>query len=144
MGLLDRWRKKKTTEQLSSPKPAKLASEKFAEPVLAKLPTTKEDLGRAVVHGESYRILIRPLVTEKSAVMQSSNKYYFIVAPSANKTQIKQAVKELYGVEPLAVNVMNISGRRIRFGRSAGRRSDYKKAAVTLPAGKSITIHEGV
>ncbi len=45
---------------------------------------------------------------------------------------------------PLTVNTMNVDGKRVRFGHSNGRRSDFKKAFITLPAGKTITIHEGV
>jgi large subunit ribosomal protein L23 len=72
------------------------------------------------------------------------NKYSFVVQKDANKNQIMQAVQELYGVKPVSVNMINVDGRRVRFGRSMGRRSDYKKAIVTLPKGKAITIHEGV
>jgi large subunit ribosomal protein L23 len=57
---------------------------------------------------------------------------------------IKRAVKELYGVMPARVTVAHVQGRYVRFGRSMGRRSDYKKAVVTLPKGSTITIHEGV
>ena len=92
----------------------------------------------------AYRVIVKPLITEKTAIMQSANKYTFVVAKWAQKTNVKQAIKEMYGVEPIDVNIINAQGHRVRFGRSAGKRSDWKKAVVTLPAGKSITIHEGV
>lgn len=90
------------------------------------------------------RLILKPLITEKAAVAQSLNKYSFIVKSDATKNEIKKAIKEIYEVEPKTVNVINIEGKARRFGRSRGRRSGYKKALVTLPAGKSITIHEGV
>lgn len=92
----------------------------------------------------AFRVLIKPLVTEKSAIAEHGNKYSFMVAKTANKNQIKIAIEEIYGVKPSQVNVANIEGRRVRFGRTMGKRNDYKKAIVTLPEGKTIDIHTGV
>jgi large subunit ribosomal protein L23 len=97
-----------------------------------------------VVSARSNRTILKPLITEKSAVAQSLNKYSFIVAKRATKTDIKKAVKEIYGVEPSAVNIANFDGKSQRRGASTGRRQDYKKAVVTLPKGKTIAVHEGV
>lgn len=90
------------------------------------------------------KILIKPLVTEKSATAESLNKYSFLINRSANKYQVKQAIFEMYGVQPLSVNVMNVQGKWVRFGRTTGRHSDFRKAVVTLPKGKTIAIHKGV
>src|SRR5204863_8745509 len=96
-------------------------------------------------YSSAFKTLVKPLVTEKSAVAESkNNKYSFVVARSASKDQIKKAIEEVYGVKPTGVNVANIEGRRVRFGRNMGKRNDYKKAIVTLPAGKTIDIHTGV
>ncbi|TSC84047.1 MAG: large subunit ribosomal protein L23 [Parcubacteria group bacterium Gr01-1014_13] len=92
----------------------------------------------------AFKVLVKPLITEKSAIAESKNKYSFVVVRSANKNQIKTAIEEVYGVKPANVNVANIEGRRVRFGRSMGKRNDYKKAIVTLPEGKTIDIHTGV
>lgn len=89
-------------------------------------------------------ILLRALVTEKSAVKQSENKYSFVVANDANKAVIRKAVLEVYGVKPVKVNVINMQGKAMRFGNHSGKRSDFKKAIVTLPKGKTIVVHEGV
>lgn len=99
---------------------------------------------KVATHTLAYKILIKPLITEKSAIAESKNKYSFVVVKSANKNQIKTAVAEVYGVKPVSVNVVNMEGRRVRFGRSMGRRNDYKKAIVSLPEGKTIDIHTGV
>ncbi len=89
-------------------------------------------------------ILVRALVTEKSAVKQSENKYSFIVVKNANKAVIKKAIETVYNVKPVSVNVINVQGKAMRFGSHSGKRSDFKKAIVTLPKGKTIVIHEGV
>lgn len=128
---MERITKKKTATK----KPAS------AEPKV-KVAAVVASAGSAEKHG--FKIIIRPLVTEKTAVLQSQNKYSFLVTSKAKKGQIKSAVKEMYGVDATGVNVVNVQGRRLRFGRNQGRRSDYKKAIVTLVPGQSITIHEGV
>lgn len=157
MSFLDRWFKKKKTEQLSERSGGVKAEQKSETSASAKAAADKktEESERAqkgiaaskasTAASGAYRIIVRPLVTEKAATMQSAHKKYsFIVTTAASKGQIKQAIKELYGIEPVMVNVVQVQGRRVRFGRHLGRRSDYKKAVVTLPAGKSITVHEGV
>ncbi|OGH90021.1 MAG: 50S ribosomal protein L23 [Candidatus Magasanikbacteria bacterium RIFOXYD2_FULL_36_9] len=89
-------------------------------------------------------VLVRALVTEKSAIKQSENKYSFIVVNNANKAVIRKAVEEVYGIKPIRVNVINVQGKAMRFGKHSGKRSDFKKAIVSLPKGKTIVIHEGV
>jgi large subunit ribosomal protein L23 len=126
MGLLNR----KKTE-------IKKADEAAIEPVVSS--DKKSEVGV-----KSSRIILRPLVTEKAAVAQSLNKYAFIVKRDATKPEIKRAIKEIYGILPVAVNVVHVDGKIRNAGKHRGRRQDYKKALVTLPEGKSIAIHEGV
>ena len=162
MGLLDRWSKKTTEEKLQdldTKKPvAKTVAKTKKTTTVAKTKKTtkaKEAVSESTVDnattnvkgqisGIAHKILVRPLITEKAAVAQSQNKYTFIVEAHATKNQVKKAITEAYGMTPVAVNVVNVNGHRVRFGRTMGRRSDYRKAIVTLPKGKSITIHEGV
>ncbi len=92
----------------------------------------------------AHRVIVRPLVTEKSAIAESHGVYAFAVDPSANKIMIKQAIHDLYGVTPVAVRCINMPGKVVRFGRFSGRRSEWKKALVTLKAGDTIQIHAGV
>ncbi len=117
-------------------KVSKTKKEKEAEPVKSKLKLSN--------HSTAYKVLVKPLVTEKSAIAESKNKYSFIVNRNANKNQVREAVAEIYGVKAIKVNIVNTDGRPMRFGRSMGRRSDYKKAIVTLPVGSTIDIHAGV
>lgn len=87
-------------------------------------------------------VLLRPIITEKSGVLESQNKYVFEVSLKANKIDIARAVESRYGVKPTAVNIINRVGKTVRHGRSVGARKDWKKAIIALPAGKSIKIQE--
>lgn len=89
-------------------------------------------------------VIIRPLVTEKSTDLMADNKYTFRVDPRANKTQIKLAVEEIFGVKVRKVNTLNVRGKLRRMGRYEGRRPDWKKAVVTLEQGHSIEVFEGL
>ncbi len=91
-----------------------------------------------------YQILRRPVVTEKSTVLQAQGKYAFEVAREANKPQIKQAVEKAFKVEVTAVNVMTVPGKRRRLGRRQLPAHPWKKAIVTLKKGDKIELFEGV
>ena len=79
-------------------------------------------------------IIIKPLLTEKGYDGIADKKYTFIVAKSANKTQIKLAVEKLFGVDVESVNTVNCKGKLKRMGRNEGYTPDYKKAIVQLKA----------
>ena len=79
-------------------------------------------------------IIIRPLLTEKGYDDIADKKYTFVVAKSANKTQIKEAVEKLFKVDVESVNTVNCKGKLKRMGRTAGYTPDYKKAIVQLKA----------
>ena len=91
-----------------------------------------------------YQVLRRPVVTEKSTALAGQNKYVFEVAVAANKPQIKEAVESLFGVKVKAVNTSITKGKTKRFRGRMGRRSDYKKAIVTLAEGQAIDVTTGV
>jgi len=92
----------------------------------------------------AYKLLVKPLVTEKAANAGVLNKYVFAVSIDANKTEVAKAIKEVYGVTPTDVNMINTKGKLVRFGRTMGKRKDTRKAIVTLPKGETINIYEGV
>ena len=79
-------------------------------------------------------IIIKPLLTEKGYGGIADKKYTFIVKKSANKTQIKLAVEQLFGVQVQSVNTANCKGKFKRMGRNTGYTPDYKKAVVQLKA----------
>ncbi len=90
-----------------------------------------------------YDVIIRPIITENSMDMAADKKYAFKVAKEANKTEIRKAVEEVFGVDVAKVNVVNVSGKRKRLGRTMGTTSSYKKAIVTLtPDSKEIEIFQ--
>lgn len=92
-----------------------------------------------------FQVLQRPIITEKATMLTGENKYTFQVERRANKLQIKEAVEAAFDVRVTAVNVMNVKGKRRRLGRrSPGKSPDWKKAIVTLAAGDTIQLFEGV
>ena len=95
-----------------------------------------------------YDVLRRPLVTEKSSYQSGKlNQYSFVVANSATRTQVKDAIETLYDVNVVRVNVMNVPakrGRRLRSRRLLIRKAGYRKAVITLAAGQTLQIFEGV
>jgi large subunit ribosomal protein L23 len=94
---------------------------------------------------DPYEILKRPIVTEKSSFQSDVlNRYTFEVDVRANKRQIKEAVEQVFDVEVVGVNVMNVRGKKRRWGRVVGRTRDWKKAVVTLAPNNSIQFFEGV
>lgn len=79
-------------------------------------------------------MILKPLLTEKGYDGIADKKYSFIVKKSANKTQIKNAVEKLFGVQVESVNTLNCKGKKKRMGRNEGYTPDYKKAVVQLKA----------
>ena len=92
-----------------------------------------------------YDVIIKPVISEKSMDDAQAKKYTFKVAKDANKTQVKLAVEEIFGVEVSKVNIMNYDGKVKRMGRNVGRTAAYKKAIVTLtPSSKEIEFFQGL
>lgn len=89
-------------------------------------------------------VLLKPVVTEKTSAMMQDNKYTFRVAMNANKTEIAQAVEELFKVKVVSVNTVRVMGKTKRMGKYVGKRSDYKKAVVRLAEGNTIPLFEGM
>jgi large subunit ribosomal protein L23 len=91
------------------------------------------------------KVIRRPLITERGAdLREQSNQYLFEVAPDANKHEIRQAVEHFFGVKVLDVRTQNYRGKVKRLGRYSGKRSDWKKAIVTLAAEDSIDLFDMV
>ena len=86
-----------------------------------------------------FQVLVAPHVSEKaSLVADKNNQFMFRVAKDADKREIRQAVESLFGVKVPSVQTVNVKGKNKNFGRMQGKRSDWKKAYVSLEAGQDI------
>ncbi|MGF7058325.1 50S ribosomal protein L23 [Brassicibacter mesophilus] len=92
-----------------------------------------------------HDIIIKPVVTEQSMNNMAENKYTFVVDKKANKTEIKNALEQIFGVKVEKVNTINMEGKVKRQGVHIGRRPNWKKAIVTLTKdSKGIEFFEGM
>jgi large subunit ribosomal protein L23 len=96
------------------------------------------------VKARHYDTIIAPLITEKATLLSEHNKVVFQVAEDATKDQIAEAVEALFRVQVVKVNTLIQKGKTKRFRGRPGRRSDVKKAIVTLKDGQSIDITTGL
>lgn len=145
MGLLDRFKRKKKDKKTDEANVLDMVKEdpvkeeggsvdKKSEPV--KL---KEDTKRAHQVLQSYHL------SEKSNLLANTGRYVFKVPSSSNKIEVGKAVETVYGVKVVSVNIVNVSGKMRRYGRTRGRTSNWKKAIVTLRAGDKISgLAEGI
>ena len=89
-------------------------------------------------------ILIEPVLSEKANLLREEGKYVFKVAMSANKLQIKEAVRKLFNVNPISCTTMVVGGKPKRLRYRNGYTSAWKKAIVRIPKDEKITLFEGV
>lgn len=132
MGILDKFTKK---DKAAAPKAkaVKKTAKSAAKPVVKTMDGDKE-----LKH---FGVLLQPVLTEKAMKMESQHKYLFYVAHSANKHQVMMAVKEQFGVEPLAVRMITIpSSVMMRWGREQGTYKKIKKAIVSMPEGVALKL----
>lgn len=88
-----------------------------------------------------FKVLLAPHISEKATmVADQGNQFVFKVAKDASKPEIRKAVEELWGVKVKSVSTAVVKGKNKRFGRSMGKRSDWKKAYVSLEAGHDIDL----
>ena len=145
MKLLDFFKKKKKPE-IKKPEEKRLKEKK---PSLTKRAST--ELGRSPTEGKEEKpkkkevkiaplVLKSPHIAEKSAQLAEINQYVFKVYPRANKTEIKKAVEEVYGVNVLKTRIIKIPRKKRRLGKTRGWRKGYKKAIVTIKQGQKIEL----
>ena len=93
----------------------------------------------------AYDVMIKPVISERSVDIAQNKKYTFKVAVDANKTEVKLAIEEIFGVDVKKVNIMNMDGKVKRMGRNVGKTAAYKKAIVTLTdSSKEIEFFQGL
>ena len=93
---------------------------------------------------DASQVIIRPVVSEKSYVLATADRYTFRVHADAHKTQIKQAVEQLFDVNVVEVRTMSVKSKTKRRGQTAGRTRAWKKAIVQVRPGDSIPIFQGL
>jgi len=94
---------------------------------------------------DNHQIIRRPLITEKGTIARETyGQYIFEVDRGANKHQIKEAIQKLFNVHVSDVKTLNVRGKIKRMGRSIGKKSNWKKAYITLKEGEKIEFFEGV
>lgn len=131
MGIFDFLKKKKPAKKT---KPVKASKEPTKKVDSVKTPVKKKDLS------EVYKILKEPHISEKATQLSDENKYTFKVFSSANKTEIKKAVSNLYGVKVKDVKIINVKKKTRMFRGLEGTKTGYKKAVVTLEKGHKIEL----
>lgn len=160
MSFFDRFSSKKGKESKAAPRPPAAdaadkkafaavpsGQEKEAVQVETKAATPKPTdakqttpLAKEAVNGPANHIIVRPLVTEKSSRLNALRQYVFEVQLTATKIDVKNAVHQLYGVRPVGVDMINLRGQVVRYGRTWGKTNRRRKAMVTLPEGQSIDV----
>lgn len=98
----------------------------------------------AVPAAKHYDTILAPIITEKATYLSEQNKVVFRVAKDATKDEIAEAIETLFKVKVTKVNTLNVKGKTKRFRGTMGRRSDVKKAIVTLAEGQSIDVATGL
>ena len=93
---------------------------------------------------DASQVIIRPVVSEKSYVLATADKYTFRVHPDAHKTQIRQAIEQLFEVKVVGVRTMSVKSKPKRRGLYQGRTRTWKKAIVQVRPGDSIPIFQGL
>ncbi|MFH1433983.1 MAG: 50S ribosomal protein L23 [Candidatus Uhrbacteria bacterium] len=157
MGFLDKFKKQKEQE-VSSPgtvsrvivPPTKGEESKKADKkeIKKEKKAEKKEAGairpKGALPEDLEKVIIKPYITEKTAILAHDNHYVFVVSADANRIQVRNAVKAMYGITPVSVNIQNQRGKRVRFGRVRGQQKAWKKALVTVPKGTKIDVYEGV
>ncbi|MDD5341611.1 MAG: 50S ribosomal protein L23 [Patescibacteria group bacterium] len=151
MSFLDRFKKKEEAKKREArvkekaPRPTTLKPKAEAQAPALKQKTVSRPSGKTKDNTKNaYRVLVAPIVTEKATDLVSKNKYAFEVTKESNKVEIKKAIKNVYGFEPVSVRIVNVRGKDVSYGRMSGKRKSWKKAIVTLKKGDKIEIYEGV
>lgn len=103
-----------------------------------------QDVVGLLIGTGATQFMLTPMITEKGTLVAANNTYLFKAAPHATKGAIKQAVEKLYKVNVLKIRTSRYDGKVVRYGRTEGRRSNFKKVYITVAKGQSIAIHKGV
>ncbi|MEK7575511.1 MAG: 50S ribosomal protein L23 [Patescibacteria group bacterium] len=142
MAIFDIFKKRKEKERYENKRKTKGASEGVPEKIIsdkkdAKEPEKKFNLSEKSIAPD---VLIGPHITEKATFLNEGNVYVFEIKPKSNKIMVKQAIKELYGVAPKKIRIINSPSKTRFFRGQKGEKSGYKKAMVYLKEGDKIEV----
>jgi len=137
MAIFDVFKKKKTA---SAPLSGATAGKGKKEVHEVKPPAAPAVSKPKKISGQAYGVIKRPHVTEKATDLTSQNQYIFEVFEDSNKNQVKKAVEDVYGVDVVSVNIVNIPRKRKRLGRIEGWSGGCKKAIVKIKEGQKIEV----
>ena len=93
---------------------------------------------------KAFNVILKPIVTEKSTILSENNQIVFLVNINSNKIDIKKSIELIYGVKVNSINIIRVKGKTKVFKGKVGKRSDYKKAIISLSKGQSIDLNMGV
>jgi len=160
MGLFDRFKKQKKEKGKAVDKKKREKDDELKKKQFMSVPsagvTEKEKPKKTAVESKkkgappkqrkentknAYKVLLKPIISEKATALGQFNQYVFMVAPQANKIEIKKAIKNLYGVSARKINIINQTGKKVRYGRSEGRTKNWKKAIIILNEGEKIDAY---
>jgi large subunit ribosomal protein L23 len=152
MGIFDRFKKiakpapkkeTKKTKVKSEKKEKKQVTPRIETEVKETPPKKVAELKKSQTI-EPSKILLKPIISEKATDLNARSQYVFEVAPLASKSEIAKAIVSLYGVRPVKINIINMTGKKIRYGRVTGKTKNWKKAVVTLKPEDKIEVYQGV
>ena len=109
-----------------------------------KLGRKKKSEAATNATARNYDVIVSPVITEKSTAVSEQNKVIFNVRMDANKSEVKEAIQNIFGVKVKSVNTLIRLGKEKRFRNTVGKQSDVKKAIITLAEGQSINLEGGV
>jgi len=134
MAILNRFKKKKKEE--------KIEKKEVTEPKAKKveIPSTPKEKKGKEISLLAWQALKSPHITEKATDLVKKNQYVFKVWSGINKTEIKKAIEDLYGIDVTSVKIIKIPPKQRRLGRISGWRSGYKKAIVKIKEGQKIEV----
>lgn len=130
----------KKTEETKVAAPEKKVSAKSDAVAAEKAPKSEPMFSRYSLQN----IILGPVVSEKSARLHAQHQYVLAIAPRANKIEVKKALKAMYNVDAVSVQMIKIQGKSVRRAGGLGKKNAVKKAVVTLKAGQTISVFEGV
>ena len=93
---------------------------------------------------KAFNVILKPVVTEKSTILSENNQIVFLVNLNSNKIDIKKSIELIYKVKVNSVNIIRVKGKTKVFKGKVGKRSNYKKAIISLSKGQSIDLSMGV